>query len=113
MAIAEATVKVHVKAILRKIRVQNRTQAAIWGANNRSLARTANNSSPPATVSKLLPKPAAVISEIEQIATSDPQGLIQQTTHVDVSRIDQLPRIDQLLRKDINPRSLGTARLGK
>jgi two-component system, NarL family, nitrate/nitrite response regulator NarL len=28
--IAEATVKVHVKAILRKIRVQNRTQAAIW-----------------------------------------------------------------------------------
>ena len=32
--IAEATVKVHVKAILRKIRVQNRTQAAIWGVNN-------------------------------------------------------------------------------
>ena len=31
--IAEATVKVHVKAILRKIRVQNRTQAAIWAMN--------------------------------------------------------------------------------
>ena len=45
--ITEATVKVHVKAILRKIRVQNRTQAAIWGMNNRSLARPANNSSPP------------------------------------------------------------------
>ena len=28
--IAEATVKVHVKAILRKTRVQNRTQAAMW-----------------------------------------------------------------------------------
>jgi two-component system nitrate/nitrite response regulator NarL len=28
--IAEATVKVHMKAILRKIRVANRTQAAIW-----------------------------------------------------------------------------------
>lgn len=28
--IAEGTVKVHVKAILRKIRVANRTQAAIW-----------------------------------------------------------------------------------
>jgi two-component system nitrate/nitrite response regulator NarL len=27
---AEATVKVHVKGILRKIRVANRTQAAIW-----------------------------------------------------------------------------------
>ncbi|GEP11617.1 LuxR C-terminal-related transcriptional regulator [Methylobacterium gnaphalii] len=32
--IAEATVKVHVKAILRKIHVQNRTQAAIWALNN-------------------------------------------------------------------------------
>lgn len=31
--ITEATVKVHVKAILRKVRVQNRTQAAIWGVN--------------------------------------------------------------------------------
>jgi two-component system nitrate/nitrite response regulator NarL len=35
--IAEATVKVHVKAILRKIRAQNRTQAAIW-AIQRGLA---------------------------------------------------------------------------
>jgi two-component system nitrate/nitrite response regulator NarL len=33
--ITEATVKVHVKAILRKIRVQNRTQAAIWGMTHR------------------------------------------------------------------------------
>jgi two-component system, NarL family, nitrate/nitrite response regulator NarL len=33
--ITEATVKVHVKAILRKIRVSNRTQAAIWGMNHR------------------------------------------------------------------------------
>jgi two-component system nitrate/nitrite response regulator NarL len=32
--IAEATVKVHVKAILRKIRVNNRTQAAIWAMNH-------------------------------------------------------------------------------
>ncbi|GLS44756.1 LuxR C-terminal-related transcriptional regulator [Methylobacterium brachythecii] len=32
--IAEATVKVHVKAILRKIHVQNRTQAAIWALNH-------------------------------------------------------------------------------
>ncbi len=33
MDITEATVKVHVKAILRKIRVHNRTQAAIWAVN--------------------------------------------------------------------------------
>jgi two-component system nitrate/nitrite response regulator NarL len=34
MSIAEATVKVHVKAILRRIRVHNRTQAAIWAMNS-------------------------------------------------------------------------------
>jgi two-component system nitrate/nitrite response regulator NarL len=32
--VAEATVKVHVKAILRKIRVSNRTQAAMWAAEH-------------------------------------------------------------------------------
>jgi len=32
--ITEATVKVHVKTILRKIRVHNRTQAAVWAINN-------------------------------------------------------------------------------
>jgi DNA-binding NarL/FixJ family response regulator len=35
-SIAEATVKVHVKPIPRKIRVRNRTQAAIWAINNPS-----------------------------------------------------------------------------
>jgi two-component system nitrate/nitrite response regulator NarL len=35
--VTEATVKVHIKAILRKIRVQNRTQAAIWAINHGSL----------------------------------------------------------------------------
>ena len=34
--IAEATVKVHIKAILRKIRVHNRTQAAMWAVNHGS-----------------------------------------------------------------------------
>lgn len=33
LGIAEATVKVHVKAILRKLHVLNRTQAAIWAVN--------------------------------------------------------------------------------
>ena len=36
--ITEATVKVHVKAILRKIRVKNRTQAAIWASKHLGLA---------------------------------------------------------------------------
>jgi two-component system, NarL family, nitrate/nitrite response regulator NarL len=53
--IAEATVKVHVKAILRKIRVQNRTQAAIWAISrqpgpvtlNDNLAPTLASNDPP------------------------------------------------------------------
>lgn len=35
IGIAESTVKVHVKTILRKIRAHNRTQAAIWAMNNK------------------------------------------------------------------------------
>src|SRR5712664_3414127 len=85
--IAEATVKVHVKAILRKIRVQNRTQAAIWGMNNGSLTRPAIVNSPPSTsdVRKRLPNPVAVITEIKQIEASVPSGVIHEANNVDVS----------------------------
>jgi two-component system, NarL family, nitrate/nitrite response regulator NarL len=34
LAIAEATVKVHVKSLLRKIQATNRTQAAMWAASH-------------------------------------------------------------------------------
>jgi two-component system, NarL family, nitrate/nitrite response regulator NarL len=34
LEISEATVKVHLKALLRKVRVSNRTQAAVWAMNN-------------------------------------------------------------------------------
>ena len=34
LGITKSTVKVHMKAILRKLRLQNRTQAAIWARNN-------------------------------------------------------------------------------
>jgi two-component system, NarL family, nitrate/nitrite response regulator NarL len=36
--IAEPTVKVHIKAILRKLKVDNRTQAAVWAISQRSQA---------------------------------------------------------------------------
>jgi two-component system nitrate/nitrite response regulator NarL len=91
--IAEATVKVHVKAILRKIRVQNRTQAAIWGMNNETLTRPANDSSPPSTsnLGKQLPKPVEVLSDIKQIGTSVSIGAIRrEANNVDVSRIIRL-----------------------
>ena len=34
LGITEATVKVHIKGLLRKLRVNNRTQAAVWGLHN-------------------------------------------------------------------------------
>lgn len=49
LSIADATVKVHIKAILRKLRVRNRTQAAIW-AVGRGLAGEA----PPQPISLAL-----------------------------------------------------------
>ena len=107
--IAEATVKVHVKAILRKIRVQNRTQAAIWGMNNGSLARPANSCALPSAVgTSPLAKSIEVISEIKKIEASDPLKMIApQANHVGV------PRLDDLIRKTINQRTNGTTRVGK
>jgi two-component system nitrate/nitrite response regulator NarL len=44
--ITEATVKVHMKSILRKIRVDNRTQAAIWAMENGYAAGGSNGRLP-------------------------------------------------------------------
>ena len=44
LAITEATVKVHVKAILRKLRLHNRTQAAMWAFSH--LPRGENGTGP-------------------------------------------------------------------
>ena len=44
LAITEATVKVHVKAILRKLRLHNRTQAAMWAFSH--LPRGENGTDP-------------------------------------------------------------------
>jgi two-component system nitrate/nitrite response regulator NarL len=48
--ICEATVKVHVKAILRKLGVENRTQAATWAVKN-SLSAPAHSTGPGAPLS--------------------------------------------------------------
>ena len=53
LMISESTVKVHVKAILRKIKVKNRTQAAIWAVNN---VETGNMPAP-LNASSYLPAP--------------------------------------------------------
>lgn len=43
LKIADATVKVHIKTILRKIRAENRTQAAIWAMRNASVISPSQN----------------------------------------------------------------------
>jgi two-component system nitrate/nitrite response regulator NarL len=103
--IAEATVKVHVKAILRKIRVQNRTQAAIWGVNRGSPIRPANNNSTPSTpdMGRRLPEPAEAICEIGQLETSLAPGATHRQNHLN----------DRLIRKNANRRTHGAAGLGK
>jgi two-component system, NarL family, nitrate/nitrite response regulator NarL len=60
--ITEATVKVHVKAILRKIRVHNRTQAAIWAMNHRSLMPAKDNQS--SAVSSIEPFPSLTTRQV-------------------------------------------------
>jgi two-component system nitrate/nitrite response regulator NarL len=48
LEISDGTVKVHLKAILKKIRVQNRTQAALWAMNHRAgLGISVENGVPP------------------------------------------------------------------
>jgi two-component system nitrate/nitrite response regulator NarL len=44
--IAEPTVKAHVKAILRKVGVSNRTQAAIWAVNQRLFDQAVSDTVP-------------------------------------------------------------------
>jgi DNA-binding NarL/FixJ family response regulator len=43
--VSEATVKAHIKAILRKIRVLNRTQAAMWAINHGSIISAIDSTS--------------------------------------------------------------------
>jgi DNA-binding NarL/FixJ family response regulator len=111
--IAEATVKVHVKAILRKIRVQNRTQAAVWGMNNGSPSSPASNCAVPSTVDTGPRNPAAIeaISAFVPIApTVSPSAINSDANHVEV------PRLDGMIRKTINRRTNGNngmARLHK
>ena len=91
--IAEATVKVHVKAILRKIRVQNRTQAAIWGMNNAALTRSESDSSPPsiAGMNERFTNPRAT-PDIKQIEAPELGIVNHQANHVEVARVERLTR---------------------
>jgi two-component system nitrate/nitrite response regulator NarL len=64
MAMAEATVKVHVKAILRKIRVHNRTQAAIWAMSNGSFSPAKGDALPALEEPPIEPFPNLDIAKV-------------------------------------------------
>jgi hypothetical protein len=100
--IAEATVKVHVKAILRKIRVQNRAQAAIWGMNH-GWPETPNVASAHLSLD-MKKRPAAQageVSEIERIGPL-PLGMIDHEAGQ-----FELARANGFLRKEISGRTAG------
>jgi two-component system, NarL family, nitrate/nitrite response regulator NarL len=81
--ITEATVKVHVKAILRKVRVRNRTQAAIWAMNH--VGRVWHDGYNPAKGSAPLPG-ASLNSPLETIAGRKTEGGPKGGAIADVTR---------------------------
>lgn len=95
MSIAEATVKVHVKAILRRIHVHNRTQAAIWAMNS-GLFIQAKDLTDPVTV-RVPIQPANL--DVAQVLSSGHLNGTTQTlklngaSHVALSSIDQLAQV--------------------
>ena len=102
MDIAEATVKVHVKAILRKIRVQNRTQAAIWGMNNGWQPPTSGALAPPLQpdAAMQLATDAGTAVGIEQLGASASPGETRQTNNG-----AEFSRLERLVRNDVSPGS--------
>lgn len=104
--IAEATVKVHVKAILRKIRVQNRTQAAIWAMNNNDFLHQSTDDKNSATP-KAGKQPPAPDAEIPG-APAPLRVILQNTNHVGMDRIN-----GQLFHSVVNQGATVARRIGK
>ena len=78
--ISETTVKVHIKAVLRKLRVCNRTQAAIWG-----LEHLLHGTGASAVIRPLDARPSVGLSPVPSVAAPNvapsagvPRGLAPQ-----------------------------------
>ncbi|KFC70986.1 Transcriptional regulatory protein [Bosea sp. LC85] len=91
MKISEATVKVHVKAILRRVRVHNRTQAAIWAMNS-GLFHPAKEADRPAAVTATASALDADVWSPEFTNGSSPAGTRIGARH------GMLPNLDPRLR---------------
>jgi DNA-binding NarL/FixJ family response regulator len=94
--ITEATVKVHVKAILRKIRVHNRTQAAIWAMNN-GVSLWADTPDPPTIVDVSSPPALVPDSATDQVQSPSATPLgngasVASVTDIGIARKNSNPR---------------------
>ncbi len=95
MNLAEATVKVHVKAILRRTRVRNRTQAAIWAMNSGLfLPATDVEPSAAASLSNATPSDLDVADVLPSGLTngSSPARKPNGASHVALPNLDLLAR---------------------
>jgi len=82
IAITEATVKVHVKAILRKVRVRNRTQAATWAVKHTGKIGHDGHSPAKSSAPLLITSPN---SALQKVAECNLEGGANVTS-ADVSR---------------------------
>ncbi|MEX6505866.1 LuxR C-terminal-related transcriptional regulator [Jiella sp. M17.18] len=83
-SITESTVKVHLKAILRKIRVANRTQAAVWAMNKMRAEGRDVPAAPPE-------RPALANADTRRSNGALPRGLEPASNWPDPMRDDLLP----------------------
>jgi DNA-binding NarL/FixJ family response regulator len=94
--IAVATVKVHVKTILRKIRAQNRTQAAIWAMNNASFIWSEGNS---LEMHETMSADAVFAAETQmRTALLPARSQIDGADHVTLASIDS-PALEAIVRR--------------
>jgi two-component system nitrate/nitrite response regulator NarL len=101
IAIAEATVKVHVKTILRKIRVHNRTQAAIWALRHGPFIPA--NGELSSTTAKLSVQhgPTTDLAQVPSGGRKDESALSSALKLEAANRV-ALPSVDRLALKRIN-----------
>ncbi|SDR10733.1 DNA-binding response regulator, NarL/FixJ family, contains REC and HTH domains [Rhizobiales bacterium GAS113] len=100
--IAESTVKVHVKAILRKLGIHNRTQAAIWAMSRAGLDASMREVSPSPSPLPLPPPPRAAAESLAAppsvhdqtpaeppiAGNGSPGGVEEEMTTADTGEVD-------------------------
>ena len=100
MTITEATVKVHVKAILRKIRVHNRTQAAIWAMSTGPFTSAKDDALPALDGLPVEPSPSLDVARVRSAAQED-RSIFSPTPKREGSNHIALPNIVRLVRKGL------------